>query len=171
MQGSIYLTSGKVERGVLDGLAFDGDAMTDLEITSGKIVRQANQQFAILKLTRRGLHVRRVDGNAIEQFALRWHSSSEKKEPFERVWEGEVDITVMDDFAPVLAAISQLEFSSRRGNSDALSSLPFRRAAIMPALFAPLGRAVQPWCCLEAASMLPPRLETDAPATTSRQDR
>ena len=145
--------------------------MTDLEITTGKLMRQANQQFAILKPTRRGLHIRRVDGNAIEQFALRWHSPSAKKETSERVFVGEVDITVMDDFAPVLAAISQLEFSSRHGNSDALSSLPFRRAAIIPALFAHLGRAIQPGCCPEAASVLAPRLETDAPATTSRADR
>ena len=165
MQGSMYITSGKIERGVLDRLAFDGDEMTDLEITAGKLMRQANQQFALLRLGRGGLHVRHVGGSAVKNITLRWHHSNAKKEFSGHVMAGEVDMTVADDFAPLRAAINELERSTRGGNSDALSSRSFRRAAIMPAVFAQLGIAAQPWCCLEAVSMQAPRLETEVPGT------
>ena len=71
----------------------------------------------------------------------------------QHVMAGEVDMIVADDFAPLGAAINELERSTRGGNSDALSSRSFRRAAIMPDVFAQLGIAAHPWCCLEAVSM------------------
>ena len=165
MQGSLYVTSGKVTRGGLERLAFDAEEMIDLDITGGKTIRTTDQEFVLLNLARGGLHARRVDGNAVENITLRWRHPNAKNKSSERVMAGEVDLTVMDDFAPLRAAIAELERSSRRGDSDTLSSMPFRRAAIMPALFAQLGIAAPPWCCLEAASMLAPRLEAEVPGT------
>jgi hypothetical protein len=75
---------------------------------------------------------------------------------------GEASAVFRDDFAALAAAVDELAAKTARGDSDALSAAPFRRAAVLPALFAALGFAPREWCCLDGSWMPPPLLDAGA---------
>ena len=99
-----------------------------------------------------GLHARLTDGNAIRALELAWSSGEEAGAD---EFRAHATATVAEDFTPVEAALGALQ----EQGSDALSALPLRRAAVMPALFERLGAEPIAWCCLDDAGMPPARLE------------
>jgi hypothetical protein len=85
-----------------------------------------------------GLHARRADGNAVESLRLSY--------------DGKAVVVFLDDFSAVKTLIQDLP-------ADVFSSAPFRRAAVLGALFKKLGLESDA-CCLADAGLPPPVLET-----------
>ena len=73
----------------------------------------------------------------------------------ERPKAARVNLTVVEDFSAVHAAIDALIADGASGKSDALGAMPFRRAVILPELEQKLGMPKLTWCC-NAAADLPP---------------
>lgn len=153
MEGRIYTGTGKAVTGTIDRLAVrDKDVLQDLEVADGRIEVRDGQWRAELHVRRDGLHARQPDGRAVERLTLRWRMPARSPDqPF----PGEAELAVMDDFSPVRAAIADMAAATEAGRLDAFSARPFRRAAVMPALFERLGMGRLAWCCLDAAGMPP----------------
>ncbi len=58
-------------------------------------------------------------------------------------------LRVAEDFGALGAAIDALVKQTEDGVSDALSEKPFRRKAVMRALFAQMGIEPRQWCCAD----------------------
>ena len=130
-------------------LVLDGErGFGELDLGDGPVETKDGESFARFNPLRRGRHVRLRDGNAIERIALRWRGNA-----------GEAVVTTIDDFAPAVAAISEMERRTTQGELDVFSAKPFRRAALMEALFAGLGMQERRWCCLDTRGMPPPRAD------------
>jgi hypothetical protein len=81
-------------------------------------------------------------------------------------------LAVSQDFAPVHRAIEAMLEESLEGRLDVFSSAPFRRASLMPALFARLGMPALKWCCVDATGMPPAAMEShDASAAGENRER
>jgi hypothetical protein len=130
-------------------LALDGEhGFGELDLADGELETKGGENFASLRALRRGRHVRLRDGNAIERIALRWRGNA-----------GEAVVTTIEDFAPAIAAIGEMGRRTTQRELDVFSAKPFRRAAVMEALFARLGMRERRWCCLDARDMPPPRAD------------
>ena len=160
MVGRLELGTAEGERGFrgqLDHLALsDGGSLGDVALTGGTVERRGRQTVSRSRLVRNGRHARLPDGNVIERVTLRWRNPALADRSR---FSGEAVITVLDDFAPVDAAIAEMSAQTRAGVLDVFSDLPFRRAAVLPALFARLGLRSQAWCCLDDAGMPVPHLD------------
>jgi hypothetical protein len=139
---------GEIETLVLDGERGFGE----VDLTNGRVETSGAENVARFHALRRGRHVRLRDGNSIESIAMRWRGNT-----------GEARVTTIDDFAPAAAAIGEMERRTVQGELDAFSAKPFRRAAVMEALFTRLGMKERRWCCLDASGMPPARAE-EAPS-------
>lgn len=136
-------------RGEIRILVLDGErGFGELDPADGRIETKGGENFASFHPLRRGRHVRLRDGNAIERISVRWRGNA-----------GEAVVTTIDDFAPAVAAIGEMERRTTQGELDVFSAKPFRRAALMEALFARLGMPERRWCCLDARDMPPPRAD------------
>jgi len=115
----------------------------------------------VVRALRQGRHVRLIDGNAVDRINLRWRSAAapESNSPSATVeLKGEIIMSALDDFAPVAAALSRLAEDESTAK-DVLAAMPFRRAAVLPPLFARLGMPTGEWCCLDDKNMAAARLD------------
>jgi hypothetical protein len=130
----------------------------DLTIVPATVRRVGNRLHAQLELrtTATGLHARLTDGNALEPIELSWDERSGKQT------QGDVLITVSDDFAPLVTAVANLSADTAAGKSDALAARPFRRAALLSPLFERLEMPPLAWCCLDTRGM-PPAVHGEIP--------
>lgn len=165
VQGRFYGDGAKVTAGRLDRLKFingtqAGGELTDIDIASGTLVRSGARSVATLRLARAGGHARRGNGNTIETMRLTWSDAGPGKDSQASASAGEATLSVVDDFAPVEAAIEQMVRGTGAGHLDVFADKPFRRASLMPALFQRMGMKSLAWCCLDDAGMPPPVMET-----------
>lgn len=162
MEGRIYLENGTVARGAIDRLLLAGHTLSNLEVINGGLAPQGNEWRATLAVRqpRTGLHARRADGQAIGRITLEWKASSPGAP--DRAIPGNATLTVLDDFRRVDAAIDELVRLTRLGVLDVFSAKPFRRAALMPALYEQLGLAPLRWCCIDARGMPRPAVVAGA---------
>jgi mono/diheme cytochrome c family protein len=133
--------------GAIDRIEIDGQsALRDFDMALRRYDARGAQQVAVLAPTRANLHARGADGNAIEQIEIRWANG-----------KGTTSLMVVDDFAPVVAAIDSLANDNLDGKFDGFSDAAFRRARLLPALLSALGVAGVDACCLDASNLPPPQ--------------
>lgn len=159
LSGRLELPVGKAATGTVERLstAENESGIGDFELRANRMEWRGEYTILVLRPARRGLHVRLTDGNAIDTITLRWRPASAAEV------QGEASIDVLEDFAPVSAAIAQLTESEGAG-PDPLGSRVFRRAAVLPELFSRLGVPEEPSCCLDGAGLPPARLDAGEPA-------
>jgi hypothetical protein len=158
ISGVVYFQHGKPVKGSIDRVIFDaGEELGDLDIVSGKLEANADDLVATLHMRQKysGLHARRENGNAIRSLSLSWKSSAQKNAA---VFSGKVKATVVDDFTPVAQAIEKMVDETLSGHSDVFTGKPFRRAAIMKALFEQLNMPDLKWCCADVHRLPEPQL-------------
>jgi hypothetical protein len=132
LEGRIFLEGPRVVGGTIERLG----EMRDLEVVEGKANPRELEVKIVQKLS--GLHARREDGNAVQSLRV--------------LYSGEATVVFLDDFSAAKTAIRDLP-------GEVFSSAPFRRTAVLGALFAKLGLESDA-CCLADASLPPPVLET-----------
>jgi hypothetical protein len=156
LQGRIFLDGPQVREGTIERLDMAGSALRDLDVTAGKATSAGGRRDLDVEVTQKltGLHARRADGNALEVVRLSWREGE---------GSGEAAVVFLADFAPAAEAIQDLAARTAAGKLDAFSSRPFRRTAVLGALFAELGLE-HDLCCREAAGLPPPILESDGAA-------
>lgn len=137
LEGRIFLEGSRVAGGTIERLG----ELRDLEVIAGKSGPGEVEVHVAQKLS--GLHARRADGNAVESLRISYG--------------GEVTVVFLDDFSAVKKLIQDLP-------ADIFSSAPFRRAAVLGALFEKLGLETDA-CCLADAGLPPPVLETGGAVT------
>lgn len=164
LDASGRVVDGTVHQAVLVSGGENGgvpEPLRDLEVAGGRVELDGLGQGGVgrwgrgrLELAEKasGLHVRRADGDALEELRLSWSprgAGSSANLP------GRVELVVRRDFAPVRAAIDTLRRRTEAGESDALSEKPFRRAVVMRELLVELGAAGadERWCCVDASGM------------------
>ena len=158
LSGVVYFQQGQPVRGAIERLVFgDGEELEDLDIVSGKLEARADDLIATLDVRQKysALHARREDGNAIRSLSLSWKSSSEHNAA---EFSGKAQATVVDDFAPVAQAIERMVEETISGESDVFTGKPFRRAAMIKALFEQLGMPNLKWCCADGHGLPEPQL-------------
>jgi cytochrome c5 len=160
LRGRVYLEAGRVVRGTIDRLTLpDGATLIDLEVDRGVLTDTTHGSRLALHLSHGGLHARGGDGNAIEGLEITWDPGGGVA-GVPPAHEGHAVLTAMEDF-PVVAAL--LDTLAEVGDAgDALSSRPFRRAAVLAALTAGLGMDPLRTCCIDAAA-LPPAVVDEHP--------
>jgi hypothetical protein len=145
VDGHLTFTAGALVGGVIDRLEIEGQpALRDIDLTTRALATAGSKRAAVLTLRRGSLRARNAAGNAFEQMDMRWDGG-----------DGTASVSVVDDFAPVRIAVAALERDTLDGGFDGFADFPFRRARLMPALFAGLGAARGAWCCLDASSLPP----------------
>lgn len=143
LEGRIFLDGSQVTGGTIERLGSEGEQLRDLDVIEGKSGPGEVEVRVAQKLS--GLHARRADGSAVESLRLSY--------------AGEAVVVFVDDFAAVKDLIQDLP-------ADVFSSAPFRRTAVLGALFEKLGLESDA-CCLADAGLPPPALETGTPAGTA----
>ncbi len=151
-EGRFYVDPEGFREGSLDHLAVDGERMSGITLGAARLAADG----VAFDLRRDKLSLRRRDGNALRVLRFDWRPAADPSARF----TGTARLDMSEDFATVEQAIDELASASLAGKTDVLSAAPFRRAAVLPALFARLGLPALDWCCAEAAG-LPPAM-TDA---------
>ena len=147
LEGRVFVVGGRVVGGAVDRLESDGlPPSRDLDLD----VRRSETRHAMRAVSatpmRGRLRARRADGNALERIEL---TLGER--------DGEATVVALDDFAAASNAVEELARDGVAGTFDGFDRLAFRRARLMPALFARLGGKPDAWCCIDAAGMPLPR--------------
>ena len=166
MRGRLYVEAGKITEGSIDRLTLSDGAelhrtMNDLLIHPNNAALASGGR-ADLRVTQADRRARWPDGNAIERMLLVWPAapvpdvskSNERKGP----QTGRALITMSNDFDVVQEALEAISGPLEK-HSDVLSSLPFRRASILAALFARIGMQDLNWCCESDIGMPAPVVE------------
>jgi hypothetical protein len=138
--------------------------LRDVQILPAAIEHATDGSEVRLAIRQTGLRFRLADGSRVTQVTLRWSAATRISAGALRT--GEAELRIADDFAPLERALEELADDSLGGRGDALSSLPFRRAALLKELHARLGMPSREWCCADDRGM--PALERDADAGPSR---
>ena len=154
-EGQFDVLSGKIAGGSVERLAIGGTGeLHDLPISGGEEVSIRGTWHARIRLGQAGMHVRGGDGNTIEELDLTWSVRIQRRtaSPLQ-AYGGKMSATVLEDFLPAKKAVADMVSASLDGKLDVFSAMPFRRAAVMPALFSRLGMASETWCCLDGTGM------------------
>jgi hypothetical protein len=161
LAGRLYFEGGRVTRGTIERLEEGGSALRDLQVAGGTVRSQAGRLEVDLAATQplTGLHARRPDGDALERVRLAWPAAEAGEEV-----DGEAEVVFRADFDAAEAAVEALAARTLAGRLDVFSARPFRRTAVLQALFAELGMAPPAACCLDDAGMPPPLLDAGAAA-------
>ncbi|HJU06634.1 MAG TPA: hypothetical protein VJ692_15910 [Nitrospiraceae bacterium] len=154
MDGAIYVSGGKIQSGAIDHLSFsDSGDIGDLDIVRGGISGNRASVKGRLEPAQRHsrLHARRVDGNAVNEISFQMSGPSFGHES--SGYSGSAVLTMLDDFSAVEQAIDVMARETLANGSDVFSDRPFRRAAIMEALYAHLHMPRLTWCCADDDGM------------------
>jgi len=119
-----------------------GAELRELELGAGPLRHGGQRHRARLPLRAAALSARTADGNAIEAIELAWNGA-----------EGSTAAILVEDFAPVAAAIDSMLRSARERRFDGFDAQAFRRARLLPALEQGLGMPRLDWCCLDAKGL------------------
>lgn len=167
MNGRVYVDGGMVTSGTIEHMAMaDTAVVRDLEVVDGRLEFHGGRWQAQMRLSRDGLHARRADGNAIEHVSIRWrdpeHDAGVRhSSPRYRTLSGDAVVTVTNDFSLVHAALAEMVERTVTGGMDVFSAKPFRRAALMQALFTQLGMRPIEWCCVDVTGLPTAMLDID----------
>jgi hypothetical protein len=172
LEGFVYLEGGRLTGGTIERLTVgEGDDLRDLEIVAPgaqggvpvPVARQgrAEAEWSLdLDVVQRdtGLRARRLDGAAVRRLTLLVNASVFTMSS--RATAGRAILTMVDDVAPLRAAIGQLAVKTEAREIDIFAEGPFRRARLMKALEEHLGAQPPfPWCCLDDSRLPPARLQ------------
>ena len=169
LEGFVYLEGRQLAGGTIERLTVgEGDDLKDLEIIAARahgkgpvhvaVQGRAEAEWSVdLDVVQRdtGLHARRLDGRAVRRLTLRANASVFTVSP--RASAGRAILTMVDDVAPLRAALGQLAVKTEAREIDIFAEGPFRRAHLMKALEEHLG--VQPSCCLGDPRLPPARVQ------------
>lgn len=101
-----------------------------------------------------GLSVRLADGTRVAALDLDW--ADDAGNPTGR-FVGTGTVRLSRESSLLTHAVERLAGATRQRKTDALSALPFRRAAVLAAMLESLGAAPDDWCCLDTAGMPAPK--------------
>ncbi|MFC3551595.1 hypothetical protein ACFOLC_11305 [Lysobacter cavernae] len=157
LRGRLLLRGARIEAGTVDGLAVVGHPpLHQLTVAPGTGLAA---EGTVLRLQHRDLRARLADGAVIDRITLRWPDGTGGT-------VADATITVIDDLAPLRAAIAAL--SDDTGPASPFAAQPFDRPRLVAALFSHLGMSGSDDCCDPAVRLPPPRVEAAAPPTPSR---
>jgi hypothetical protein len=114
-----------------------------------------------------GLASRLPDGRALERIELRWPTEAADRKRTRPV-EAQIEVVVVDDFAPVRQAVDRL----LARQASLFDDVPLARASLMRALWGELGMPQRSWCCVDDQDMPPATLDppgVDASAMEKRE--
>lgn len=166
LAGRLQVGAGRISGGTLERVEFgDGQAVRGIALAAAPLGRQGAARRAEIGLAREGLRARLPDAKAIEAMTLTWREGTPGGEQ-----PASVELALVDDFAIVAGAVEKMASDARNGGSNAFAARPFRRAAVMRALFTELGIDAGGWCCDEPpAGMSAPQVDTGfAPTAPAR---
>ena len=159
VEGRLSLAGSSLAGGVIDRLEIEGQPPTfDIDLRPGRFTARGATHSAALVPMRGPLHARHADGSAFERFELEWVGAA-----------GRARLQVVDDFAEVRKAIAALAREDLDGKFDGFSNAPFRRARLLPALFAAMGLPTGGWCCIDPTD-LPVARAASLGATTATEN-
>jgi len=149
LSARVNISAGVAQSGRLNRLQIGKRGeLREMEFATSKSVTLGGERRLSLPLRNSTLHSRGADGRTIEQIELRWSGNT-----------GFAHAVVVDDFAPIKAAVRSMLEANTQARFDGFSALPFRRVRLMAALFEGLGMPTTPWCCLDTAGMPPARVD------------
>lgn len=162
--GRLYVKGAKEIQGRIDDLVIGKDkVIQESEVAGGQVQRRGNSWVVRLEVAQNGsgMRPRRADGSAVESITLSWSEASGRgaRSSLRSDFGGTVAVQVVDDFFPVRLAIDELAREAVAGRFDGFSSKPFRRAALMSALYERLGMPALQWCCIDDRGMPPPKAD------------
>lgn len=147
LEGRVFVVGNRVAGGAVDRLEPDGlPPSRDLDLDVLRSEARDGSRIVTATPMRGRLRARTADGNVLERIELTLRDR-----------EGEASVVALDDFAAASSAIDELARDGVAGTFDGFDALAFRRARLLPALFARLGAKPDAWCCADAAGMPPPR--------------
>jgi len=163
VSGRMEIPTGSAATGTVRNLSMSGieGDTGEFEVHAERMEWSNGYSALVVRARRQGRHVRLIDGIAVDRINLRWRSAAapESNSPSATVeLKGEIIMSALDDFAPVAAALARLAEDESTAK-DVLAAMPFRRAAVLPALFARLGMPTGEWCCLDDKNMAAARLD------------
>jgi mono/diheme cytochrome c family protein len=158
--GYLYLDESGGVTGETRGLRLDEPAdFEELALSASSISVEAGRSSVSLTpmVKRTGLHPRLPDGTAIESIGLSWDAIIEEEfGPSDEIPNyrnnGFLEVTLMQDFAPLEEAIADLARDARRGGQYLFSAQPFRRDLVIGNLFKSLGVSAAAACCVAEES-------------------
>jgi hypothetical protein len=130
---------------------------------AGEGAQRAGSKIALRAAAKHdGLAPRFPDGRALERIELRFSSAAWEGKRTRPV-EAQVELVVVDDFAPVRQAMDRL----LARQASLFDDVPLVRASLMRALFSELGMPQRSWCCVDdqgmpAAMLDPPGVDAGA---------
>lgn len=156
LEGRLYVKADKVVDGTITRLmGGDGDVLSNVAV--GGKVRHDDPGLDVFPRSV-GLHARLASGFAIKSIQLSWTKlGSTGGAPV----PGRAKITFVDDFSSVERAVAEMAGLTDRGALDVFASKPFRRAAVMKALYERLGMPALEWCCVDKKRMPEVKLDGD----------
>ena len=160
LQGRLHRRADRITRGSVERFQVGGAAALPVLAVTHGIGVEHNGGFRVsVALSRQGLSARTQRGERIERLELIGAADG----------TGEALAVLRDDFAQVAAALDRLAQRTQRGDTDALSSKPFRRAVVLPDLLGELGERVSRWCCVDDPGLPAPAVQA-AGATEPARD-
>lgn len=151
--GRLQVKGARMVSGTIDRFTASRRTVRDIPVLPAGIAQGADGAEVELALRPDALELRPVDGRSVARLTLRWRAAQRPARG--DMTTGDADIWLRDDFAPVARAIDQMARDTLAGRSDLLAAQPFRRAALLQALFARLGMPARRWCCLDGAGLPP----------------
>lgn len=139
LQGRLYFSGARLERGVLDRLRLGMEGFADITLVAGG---ESSAGRLVLTPMQNGLHARRKNGHALAQLTLQLSGESPASESDATLILSErLDYTVLD------AALHRLVTASVADGTPVLLDRPLYRERMLPVLYAQLGQAVPGFCC------------------------
>src|SRR5690606_28670308 len=156
--GRLVLERGRVGSGVVDGLAIDdGVPLGRITVVPGAALDALGVELA---LRDRDRHVRLADGRVVDGIHLRWRDGQGQGGAATAM------VTVVDDLAPLRAAIASLAGDDSEGAP--LSHGNFNRARLVSALFGHMRMQGHTACCDSGRGWPRPTVEAPAPDTPTQ---
>jgi len=157
LEGQFYMKRGQATRGTIERLSIgESERLIKLKMSGPEIAYGDSGAEIIFELEEPigGIHARLINGQVLESLTLRWDELTDENagpsdELRRRPDNGMSILRVAEDFGALGAAINALVKQTEDGVSDALSERPFRRSALMRALFTQMGMEPRQWCCAD----------------------
>ncbi len=158
LRGRLYLEDDTFHRCTVEQLEIGKNRYKNIQIRHAML----SPGHARLELKSGNRHIHLDSGDYLESIDISWQQSDHSA-----AITGEADLWVSDAFSPLSAAVESLATQTLNGQTDALSSQPFRRNRIMPGLFRNLGMPEIKWCCDDPNSLPAARLEVHTAQTAN----
>lgn len=130
--------AGKTGRIEFGDLGAAGE-LREVELDQVTIERHARARVMRAHASESGFAPRLRDGRRLAGFTVRWRDDGSAQQ------KAVIDVTVVDDFAPVRVAVDRL--LERR--PELFDPVPLARARLLPPLFEALGMQKRTWCCVD----------------------